>query len=100
MSSQNRLADFIDVQAHVTSTREDLLLSKFPPVMYHPSQIVCVDFSCDFIILLFVSSELGKADSHRNLQLFVTIGTIEKITCTKARTDKLVLSMQRSFSFQ
>ena len=72
---------------------------KISPVMYNPSQIVCVGFSCD-LLWLFVSSELGKADSHCNLQLFVTIGTIEKITRTKARTDRLVLSMQRSFSFQ
>ena len=45
----------------------------------------------------FVTSLFGKADSHCNLQLFVKTGTLEKIT--KARTDRLVLSMQRSFFF-
>ena len=49
------------------------------------------EICCDY----FVTSLFGKADSHCNLQLFVKTGTFEKIT--KARTDRLVLSMQRSF---
>ena len=51
------------------------------------------EICCDY----FVTSLFGKADSHCNLQLFVKTGTLEKIT--KARTDRLVLSMQRSFFF-
>ena len=49
------------------------------------------EICCDY----FVTSLFDKADSHCNLQLFVTIGTIEKITHTKARTDRLVLSLQQ-----
>ena len=51
------------------------------------------EIRCDY----FVPSVFGKADSNCNLQLIVTTGTLE--TIMKARTDRLVLSMQRSFSF-